>query len=161
MKKLLFALLSVVGAGVAIATADDAAKKTASGGKCPDGCCELITSYEKISAALAADDLKTAQSAAKDFTCWAECMDNKALTEQIAKVEKAASIDDARAAFKTVSATVIPLAEKTGAGPYFVMTCPMAKADWIQTDKTLANPYYGASMLRCGTVKKEVKPAQS
>ena len=32
--------------------------------------------------------------------------------------------------------------------------CPMADADWIQTDNVLANPYFGASMLRCGTFKE-------
>src|SRR5690606_32205037 len=29
-----------------------------------------------------------------------------------------------------------------------VMHCPMVPADWVQTDETLRNPYYGAEMLR-------------
>jgi hypothetical protein len=28
--------------------------------------------------------------------------------------------------------------------------CPMAPGRWLQDDAQLANPYYGASMLRCG-----------
>jgi len=47
------------------------------------------------------------------------------------------------------------LAEK--AGDCLIMTCPMARADWIQTTATVANPYYGSQMLRCGTIKKTVK----
>jgi Cu(I)/Ag(I) efflux system membrane fusion protein len=29
-------------------------------------------------------------------------------------------------------------------------------ADWLQADKSVANPYFGASMLRCGSVKSEL-----
>lgn len=31
-----------------------------------------------------------------------------------------------------------------------VMHCPMVPADWLQTDESLRNPYYGSEMLRCG-----------
>jgi hypothetical protein len=36
----------------------------------------------------------------------------------------------------------------------FVMTCPMARADWVQTDKKVRNPYMGKVMLECGGLKK-------
>jgi len=29
----------------------------------------------------------------------------------------------------------------------------MAKASWLQTEKGIRNPYYGKSMLDCGTLK--------
>ena len=32
--------------------------------------------------------------------------------------------------------------------------CPMAKAGWVQKGNEIANPYYGKSMLKCGTFKK-------
>lgn len=35
-----------------------------------------------------------------------------------------------------------------------VAYCPMAKAHWVQENGKVANPYYGASMLRCGAIKK-------
>ena len=45
----------------------------------------------------------------------------------------------------------------------YLMHCPMAfdntGADWLQRDKTLVNPYFGASMLHCGSIKKELPPA--
>ena len=47
----------------------------------------------------------------------------------------------------------------------YVMHCPMAfnnkGADWLQRDKTLVNPYFGASMLHCGSIKKELPPAEN
>ena len=36
-----------------------------------------------------------------------------------------------------------------------VFTCPMAKADWLQTDsKQVSNPYMGKKMPTCGSLKK-------
>jgi Cu(I)/Ag(I) efflux system membrane fusion protein len=38
--------------------------------------------------------------------------------------------------------------------------CPMAfnnkGADWLQADKDIRNPYFGASMLSCGEVTEEI-----
>jgi Cu(I)/Ag(I) efflux system membrane fusion protein len=44
--------------------------------------------------------------------------------------------------------------------PVYVAHCSMAfnntGADWLQTDKKILNPYFGASMLQCGSIKKVV-----
>jgi len=37
----------------------------------------------------------------------------------------------------------------------FVYHCPMSKADWIQTRKKKANPFYGFKMLDCGNLIEE------
>jgi hypothetical protein len=37
--------------------------------------------------------------------------------------------------------------------------CPMSNANWLQTGR-VANPYFGASMLRCGEPLKEEKAAR-
>ena len=29
---------------------------------------------------------------------------------------------------------------------------------WLQLDKDILNPYFGASMLRCGTIRSELPP---
>ena len=46
--------------------------------------------------------------------------------------------------------------------PVRLFHCPMAfdntGANWIQSDKTTANPYYGATMLRCGFEKAQLSP---
>lgn len=34
----------------------------------------------------------------------------------------------------------------------YVAWCPMAPGRWLQRTKTLANPYFGAKMLRCGEI---------
>lgn len=47
-----------------------------------------------------------------------------------------------------------------GVGPVYWMHCPMAfdgtGADWLQGDKQVRNPYYGASMLTCGKATEQV-----
>ncbi|MFQ5351568.1 MAG: efflux RND transporter periplasmic adaptor subunit [Candidatus Binatia bacterium] len=64
------------------------------------------------------------------------------------------SLDAVRAQFKQLSREVIALVELAGTGSLgdniYVMRCPMADGQWIQQGSEPANPYYGASMLRCG-----------
>ena len=44
---------------------------------------------------------------------------------------------------------------------YFIQRCPMANhdkgAEWLSSTKEVLNPYFGASMLKCGEVIKEIK----
>lgn len=44
---------------------------------------------------------------------------------------------------------------------YYVQRCPMANndqgAEWLSKEKEVLNPYFGASMLRCGEVVHEIK----
>jgi len=35
----------------------------------------------------------------------------------------------------------------------FEAYCPMVKASWVQSSEQIKNPYYGSSMLTCGTIK--------
>jgi Cu(I)/Ag(I) efflux system membrane fusion protein len=48
-----------------------------------------------------------------------------------------------------------------GQGPVYELYCPMAfgnqGATWLQSDPQVDNPYFGASMLRCGEVKRQLK----
>jgi Cu(I)/Ag(I) efflux system membrane fusion protein len=45
--------------------------------------------------------------------------------------------------------------------PLFVASCPMANGgkggQLLQSDETVANPYYGSMMLRCGSIDSEVE----
>jgi Cu(I)/Ag(I) efflux system membrane fusion protein len=57
------------------------------------------------------------------------------------------------------------LVGNTSGSALYVMHCPMAfdntGADWLQRDKTLVNPYFGASMLHCGAIKMELPPVET
>lgn len=123
----------------------------------------LVPAYLKIQTALAADDLPGAKSAAGELLAAAEkSPELKAFTESTEAMASAANIGVARASFLKVSDELIALIDRVGSsgGPaLFVAHCPMAfggkGGDWLQADKKINNPYFGASMLRCGSIKRQ------
>jgi hypothetical protein len=101
---------------------------------------QFLTGYEKVHSALAADDLASAKSAAKD------------LGEDGGNLTKANSLADARVAFEKLSDQAKSMiAGQTG---FYVLHCPMLKKDWVQTSDKIANPYAGKEMATCGEIKK-------
>ncbi len=112
---------------------------------------EVLASYLKVSAALAADDLAAAKTAAAAVAGHAG-MGDKNIAAKAEAVAKAAKIETARENFKALSAAVEPLA--AGEKNYVVMHCPMAGADWVQASPKVQNPYFGKAMLTCGAPKK-------
>ncbi len=100
---------------------------------------QFLANYEKVHAALVADDLTAAKKAAGD------------LGESGAVVAKSETLEGARAGFSTLSDQAVKAAgDQSG---YYVLHCPMLKKDWVQTSKQVANPYGGKEMLTCGAVK--------
>lgn len=65
-------------------------------------------------------------------------------------------IEKQRQAFAKLSPALWELVEASTPrnGNYFYQYCPMRKAYWISRTKVIENPYYGASMLTCGSVKE-------
>jgi hypothetical protein len=113
---------------------------------------DLLASYVKIQAALAADNVKAAQTAANALATEAAAAGQKDVAAKATAVAKAEKITDARKEFKALSAAIESLAEKRD--DLVVMYCPMADADWVQAKGSVANPYYGKMMLTCGAPKK-------
>ena len=67
------------------------------------------------------------------------------------------SLAKARLEFKWISQSITPLATMVrgtnNPQPFYHFYCPMVKegqGDWLQNNDRLANPFYGAEMLRCG-----------
>ena len=100
----------------------------------------FLDSYEKVRAALAADNLTQAKEAAAS------------LGETGTDVAKSLSLDDARASFVQLSKKAEKLA--SGQSGYYVIHCPMAKKDWVQTSDKISNRYLGKEMAGCGEIKK-------
>jgi Cu(I)/Ag(I) efflux system membrane fusion protein len=74
------------------------------------------------------------------------------------------SIDEARKAFNGLSQTMLSLEQSFGHDSdesYYEIFCPTAfnntGASWLSKEKDINNPYFGASMLKCGEVKQEYK----
>lgn len=121
-------------------------------GSCDSGDCELVTGYLPISEALAADDLGKAKSAAATLAGSASHDGMSSIAKSAQALASAPDLAAARASFKALSDDMIPMVK--GSKTYVVMNCPMAKADWIQDNRNVRNPYLGKSMPTCGAPKE-------
>ena len=120
----------------------------------------VMENYAKIEAALANDKLDRVPAAAQAIAKLVTGDDAKLLPGSVAKqadaLTKATDLAVAREAFKSLSASLISYLDKAKVqtGRYYEVYCAMAKANWLQTDKAVKNPYYGQSMARCGEIKR-------
>tara|TARA_B110000037_G_scaffold212249_1_gene264820 strand:- start:106 stop:711 length:606 start_codon:yes stop_codon:yes gene_type:complete len=127
---------------------------------------QLLLPYFETQAALASDDFQGARIGATQLAMnarlrevkenpapWAEGIRNTAR-----EIAFSPNIEAARSLFATLSKDFIAVAKtQVSESPYNIveMHCSMALdhagASWLQSSAELANPYYGASMLRCGS----------
>ncbi len=119
----------------------------------------VYDNYMKVQGVLANDSLEgvsaTASAMAKAVRGDSMKMLPPKVAEQAEALAKAQNLANARAAFKGLSESLISYlkTQKLPAGSYYVAYCPMAKASWLQTDKTIINPYMGKSMVHCGQIQ--------
>ena len=109
----------------------------------------FLTRYEAIRAGLAADDLAATKKAAAATTA-----PSAPTTDAAKKIASAESLAAAREAFKPLSKEAVALA--AGQPGYYHAHCPMVprnEGDWVQTSKKINNPYFGKSMLTCGSIE--------
>ncbi|MBU0941819.1 MAG: DUF3347 domain-containing protein [Bacteroidetes bacterium] len=132
----------------------------------------VYTSYFSLKDALVKTDPATAASKAKEMLVALEAvqMDKlpmdvhmvwmKVMKDLMVDTKDIASNTDVkkqRAAFKTVSTNVYDLMKvsKSDTTTYY-QYCPMVKANWLSKEAAVKNPYYGASMLTCGSTVETI-----
>ncbi|MEN8258631.1 MAG: efflux RND transporter periplasmic adaptor subunit [Thermodesulfobacteriota bacterium] len=130
----------------------------------------LVNEYFLLQKGLAADDLAAARKAvAKVEAALEEVIPfvQEPLAQELSKVGMAlqanGEIEEIRTAFYPLS-QVLSQAVKDlgveGTGPVFQQFCPMAfgntGATWLAENEEINNPYFGAMMLRCGEVQKQL-----
>jgi membrane fusion protein, copper/silver efflux system len=132
----------------------------------------VFLTYLKIQTALAADAPADAATAAGSIPGALDAVATADLDEAMAAVwareagtirrgaktlASSSEIEAQREAFAVVSESVMAVADRFGhtlEKTLYRINCPMAfdgrGADWLQDDETVANPYFGDAMLRCG-----------
>ncbi len=119
----------------------------------------VLDNYIKVHGALVQDSLAGVSSAGTAMVKAIQADPKHTLPARVAEqadaLGKANDLATARAAFKTLSESLIEFvkAQKAAAGTYHAAYCPMAKASWLQTGTTVMNPYMGKSMPHCGQLK--------
>ncbi|MES2330740.1 MAG: DUF3347 domain-containing protein [Bacteroidota bacterium] len=124
---------------------------------------QLLSLYYEIKDALVAGNANTASDKATDFVKAINDVDAKtigeanrdALLKDIDAIAKTKDLKEQRARFAPFSDNMIVLAKivKLSADPVYQQYCPMKKASWLSNQQAIKNPYYGSSMLTCGSVK--------
>jgi len=139
----------------------------------------LLQKYLALQEALAGDDATSAKKAREPLASALQKMDETLLKgeahgiwmEALSRLRKgtdllaeAKDIEDLRSAFEPLSIGMAAAVERLGAeikGPVFELYCSMAFDDkgatWLQQDEDIRNPYFGARMLKCGEVKRQIK----
>ena len=141
----------------------------------------LVEDYLAIQTALAGDSIEGVDNRAAAIASSARKL-SKASVPQAAGIESknaealvkilpglVAAADDlseardikaARAAFGPLSTAMIAYRDLVSGDTPNVAYCPMVKKNWLQNGKKVSNPYYGSSMLRCGSIVEEKSEGQ-
>jgi hypothetical protein len=118
----------------------------------------LVDPYLQIHGALAADKIAGVDQLAKSVETAATALgkDAEAVALSARKLAASKDVAAARTAFGEMSEAIVAYVDKTKStwpAGVRVAFCPMVSKPWLQRDKEIKNPYYGASMLSCGSFK--------
>ena len=134
-----------------------------------EGYSALLADYLAIKDALVRgnEDLAEQKGAAMGATLsqWkgADCL--QALKESLSAYRGAADISERRSVFSSLSEDVYSLAKAhPNEQTLYKQYCPMALdsrgAGWLSLSKKIENPYFGAAMLKCGSIKERIEVAR-
>ena len=156
-----FSLLAVVPLGAAAPAP----------GRCPACSFSAVQQpYDAVRLALTADRFPTARSeaaklrsAAQAETAWAKTATGRGpelaqpwanVARAAARIERAASITDARKAFGEASQGMRSALAISERDDFLVVFCPMVRLHWLQPKGEIRNPF-GSRMPNCGQVVKK------
>lgn len=138
----------------------------------------LVRGYLELKDALVNDDFAEAKKSAETFRNELSAVDMSLFTgeshdvwmeyenrlkQSINRLTEDENIEAARNTFIALSEAMIGLVETFHPmeESLYIQHCPMANndhgADWLSLSQEIRNPYFGASMLRCGEVTGEVE----
>lgn len=167
---------SMMGGGVALHHADSGPARVHVPAAFSFGLRPVYAAYFDAQEALAADDLGAFLRAAKDLESAFGFVDEAGLVgEPLADFRRAAvklrigdtltTLEEARARFERMSEGAVELQRRfghRGSETWRLAFCPMAFDDrgalWLQRAAEIYNPYFGASMLRCGEFRESFPP---
>lgn len=107
--------------------------------------------YEGVRVALSADKLADVAPHAKKLAESVEAVGGADAKKHADALASATTLDAARQHFGELSTILVPIfqaAKIAGTNAFF---CPMKKQTWIQKGQQVENPYFGKSMLTCGS----------
>jgi len=119
----------------------------------PEAIAQLLSDYRQLKIALASDNFEDAKTSYKKLVA----SFSKLKLRKLQNTGKIRSIDELREEFLALSEDIIAIAKYSNPTDQllYIQRCPMANnsegASWLSFTKEIKNPYYGASMLKCGS----------
>ncbi len=97
----------------------------------------------------------------KEHDAWMKV--EKQLVTQAKAINANKDLAKQRELFKGLSNNMLPLAKSAKLSQkVYIQNCPMYNdgkgADWLSKEQGIKNPYYGASMLTCGSTVETIEP---
>jgi len=156
---------------------NDAAAARSGSPELQDKVSRLLEHYLRLEQYLAADNLEGAMEERKNIVPLADILlvtlqetgEDLAstlalgLAENMRLLTATETLAEIRVAFYPLSQTLVRLVENFGSNgesSLYVQFCPMAfdnkGATWLAASEEINNPYFGAMMLRCGEVQKQL-----
>jgi hypothetical protein len=119
----------------------------------------LVQPLLKAHELLSTDEFKGVADAAKGIETAAAALgkDAEAMVAGAKKMGAAKTLAEARAAYGSLSVALEAYAAKTKStlpADLHMAYCPMEDKPWLQKGQVIKNPYYGSSMIDCGSIKK-------
>lgn len=158
MKKILLAVTFFVTAFAQNSFAQDSATTS----QAP----QILSLYYNIKNALVAGNANAAASSAEAFVKAVNGIDHKLISEgninTLVKdgtaISQTKDLKEQRMYFADLSTNMLAVAKavKLTDQPVYEAFCPMKKAYWLSSDKTIKNPYFGSAMLTCGKVVETI-----
>jgi uncharacterized protein YicC (UPF0701 family) len=135
----------------------------------------VITTYYEVKNALVNTDPAKAAIGASQFVKAINSIDTKTLSgaelksfaavqkklqQAAANIAATKDINKQRDLFAGLSQNLYALAKevKVSEQPVYQDYCPMKKMYWLSAEKNIRNPYYGNTMLTCGSITATINP---
>jgi len=107
--------------------------------------------YERVRVALAADKLTDVAPHARALAAVVGPVGGAGSKKAADAIAAATTIDDARKHFGDLSTILVPVFQAEAIPGTTAYICEMKKKPWVQRGDKIENPYYGKSMLTCGS----------
>jgi hypothetical protein len=135
---------------------------------------QILSLYYDLKNALVNSDAATASAKADELLKAVNGVDPKSLSADEKKafsslqnklasdakhISEVKDLSQQRQHFITLSQNMYALAKtvKLSEEPVYQQYCPMKDAYWLSSETAIKNPYYGSSMLTCGSIKDTLK----
>lgn len=127
----------------------------------------LLPAYHNVKDALVSGNANLAASKAGELVITITGAETKTLSngnkdsllEHAGKIAVSKDLKSQREHFASLSDEMITLAKasKLSDEPVYQQYCPMKKSSWLSSEKAIKNPYYGNTMLTCGSITTTIK----